>query len=97
MKHDANPQMPIHVHVGIDQKRHIKEFIKEDGTLLLAKGGGGGELFSGAGDVDAFVRKNALVIASLGLAMITFSALQGVSRGVFANPHSGRRFPSVAR
>ena len=32
--HDTNPKMPPHVHIGLDQKRHIKEFVAEDGTLL---------------------------------------------------------------
>ena len=32
--HDTNPGMPIHVHIGLDQKKHIKDFIAEDGTLL---------------------------------------------------------------
>ena len=32
--HETNPSMPVHVHLGIDQKRHIKDFVAEDGTLL---------------------------------------------------------------
>jgi len=32
--HETNPSMPIHVHLGIDQKKHIKDFVSEDGTLL---------------------------------------------------------------
>lgn len=32
--HDTNPGMPIHVHIGLDQKKHIKDFVAEDGTLL---------------------------------------------------------------
>ena len=97
--HPTNAKMPTHVHVGLNQSKHIKDYLTEDGKLLLATGaGGGGSLDSGtASDVDEFVRKNALVIASLGVALITFSALQGVARGVFANPNPGRRFPSVAR
>lgn len=86
MKHDANPQMPIHVHVGIDQKRHIKDFVKEDGTLILATGGGGGvsELASG---FDGFMKRHGLTIASGGVAIIALSLLTA-RRTAFANPVS---------
>lgn len=86
MKHDANPQMPIHVHVGIDQKKHIKDFVKEDGTLVLAAGGGG-DLMEFASDFDGFMNKHALTIASVGVAIMTVSLLSA-RRPAYANPVS---------
>ena len=85
MAHEANPQMPIHVHVGISGKRHIKDFIKEDGTLILAAPEG---LLSIPADFDEFMNKNALAIASVGVAIMTVSLLSGRRAPAYANPAS---------
>ena len=93
IKHPTSASMPTHVHIGIDKGRYIRDFVEREGKLKLATGGGGAEEF--ATDVDSFVQKNALVIASVGGAIMLMSLLSGRRQGVFAN--TGRRLVTVAR